>query len=53
MAAQRVGVVLEADRCSLGGAQSVDPEQIGQGAVVNADGLRHLEEPDQLEPVRP
>ena len=28
------------------------PEQVGQGAVVDGDGLGDLEEPDQLEPVQ-
>ena len=34
------------------GAQRVDAEQVGQGAVVHADGLGDLEEPDQLEAVQ-
>ena len=28
------------------------PEQVGQGAVVDGDGLGDLQEPDQLEPVQ-
>lgn len=30
----------------------VDPEQIGQGAVVDADGRGDLEKPDQLETIQ-
>ena len=52
MAAQGLGVVLDPDRGGLGGAQRVDAEQVGQGAVVDGDGLGDLEEPDQLEPVQ-
>ena len=50
--AQGVGVVLDPHRGRLGGAQGVDAEQVGQGAVVDGDGLGDLEEPDQLEPVQ-
>jgi hypothetical protein len=50
--AERVAVVLDPDRGSLGGPEGVDAEQVGQGAVVHADGLRDLQEPDQLEPVQ-
>ena len=52
VAAQGLGVVLDPDRGGLGGAQGVDAEQVGQGAVVDGDGLGDLEEPDQLEPVQ-
>ncbi len=50
--AQCLVVVLDPHRCGFGGAQRVDAEQERQGAVVHADGLRDLEEPDQLEPVQ-
>jgi hypothetical protein len=50
--AQGVGVVLDPYRCRFGGAQGVDAEQVGQGAVVDADGLGDLKEPDQLQPVQ-
>ena len=52
VAAQGLGVVLDPDGSRLGGAQRVDAEQVGQGAMVDADGLGDLEEPDQLEPVQ-
>ena len=52
MAAQGLGVVLDPDRCGFGGSEGVDAEQVGQGAVVDGDGLGDLEEPDQLEPVQ-
>ena len=52
VAAQRLGVILDPDGSRLGGAQRVDAEQVGQGAMVDADGLGDLEEPDQLEPVQ-
>ena len=52
MAAQGVGVVLDPDGGGLGGAQGVDAEQVGEGAVVDGDGLGDLQEPDQLEPVQ-
>jgi len=52
VSAQGVGVVLDPRGCRLGRAQGGDPEQVGQGAVVDADGLGDLEEPDQLEPVQ-
>jgi hypothetical protein len=52
VAAQRLGVVLDPDGGRLGGAQRVDAEQVGQGAMVDADGLGDLEESDQLEPVQ-
>ena len=50
--AQGLLVVLDPDRRGLGGTQGVDPEQVGQGAVVHGDGLGDLEEPDQLQPVQ-
>ena len=50
--AERLAVVLDPHRCSFGGSQRVDAEQVGQGAVVHRDGLGDLEEPDQLEPVQ-
>jgi hypothetical protein len=52
VAAQGLGIVLDTDCCGLRGAQRVDAEQVGKSAVVDADGLRDLEEPDQLEPVQ-
>ena len=52
VAAQRLGVILDPDGSRLGGAQRVDAEQVGQGAMVDADGLGDLEESDQLEPVQ-
>ena len=51
VAAQGLAVVLDLDGCCLGGAEGVDAEQVGQCAVVDADGLGDLEEADQLEPV--
>jgi hypothetical protein len=39
VSAQGVGVVLDPHRGRLGCAQGVDPEQVGQGAVVDAEGL--------------
>jgi hypothetical protein len=51
MAAHGLGVVLDADRGRLGGPQRVDAQQVGQGAVVDGDGLGDLQEADQLEPV--
>ncbi len=53
VASQGLGVILDPDRSRLRRAQGVDAEQVGQGAVVDGDGLGDLEEPDQLEPVRP
>jgi len=52
VAAQGFGVVLDPDGGRLGGSQRVDAEQVGQGAMVDADGLGDLEESDQLEPVQ-
>ena len=52
VAAQGLGVVLDPYRSGFGCAQGVDAEQVGQGAVVDGDGLGDLEEPDQLEPVQ-
>jgi hypothetical protein len=49
---QSLPVVLDSHRCSFGGTQCVDAEQVGQRAVVHGDGLCDLEEPDQLEPVQ-
>lgn len=51
MSAQGLGVILDADRGRFGGAQGVDAEQIGEGAVVDGDGLCDLEEPDEFEPI--
>ena len=51
--AQRLLVVLDPDGGGLGGSEGVDAEQVGQGAVVNSDGLGDLKESDQLEPVQP
>ena len=45
-------VVLDPDRGGLGGTQGVDPEQVRQRAMVDADPLGDLKEPDQLEPVQ-
>jgi hypothetical protein len=53
VAAEGVGVVLGPHRGGLKGAQGVDVEQVGQGAVVHGDGLGDLEEPDEPEPVQP
>ena len=52
MSAERFLVVLDPDGRGFGGAQGVDAEQVGQGAVVHGEGLGDLEEPDQLEPVQ-
>ena len=52
MAAQGLGVVLDPHGRCFGGAERVDAEQVGEGAVVDGDGLRDLEEPDELEPVQ-
>jgi len=50
---QALLVVLDPDcRRLFGGPEGVDAEQVGQGAVVHADGLGDLEEPDQFEPVQ-
>jgi hypothetical protein len=51
VSAQRFLVVLDPDRGGFGGTQGVDAEQVRQRAVVDADGLGHLEKSDQLEPV--
>jgi hypothetical protein len=45
-------VVLDPYCGCFGGAQGVDPEEVGQGAVVDGQGLGDLKEPDQLEPVQ-
>jgi len=52
MPAQGVGVVLDPHRRRFRGAQRVDAQQVGKGAVVDTEGLGHLEESDQLEPVQ-
>jgi hypothetical protein len=52
VAAQRVGVVLDAHRGGFRGAQGVDAEQEREGAVVDGDGLGDLQEPNQLQPVQ-
>lgn len=46
-----LGVVLDPNGC-LRGPQGVDPGQVGQCPVVDADGLGDLEEPDQLESIQ-
>ncbi len=53
MPAERLLVVPGAHRGRLGCAESVIAEEVGQGAVVDGDGLGDLEEPDQLKPVQP
>lgn len=52
VAPEHIGVVLDPHRCRLGGAQGVDPEQVGQRTVVDGDRLGDLEEADQLQPVQ-
>jgi hypothetical protein len=52
IAAQCVGVVLDAHGRGLGGSERVDTVQVGQGPVVHADGPRDLKEADQLESVQ-
>ena len=52
MAAHGLRVVLDTDRGRLGGPQCVDAQQVGQGAVVDGDGLGDLQEADQLQPVK-
>jgi hypothetical protein len=52
MAAHGLGVVLDAYRGGFRGPQSVDAQQVGQGAVVDGDGLGDLEEADQLKAVQ-
>jgi len=51
VASKGVGIVLDPDRGGLGRAQCVDPQQVGQGAMVHGEGFGDLKEPDQLEPV--
>jgi hypothetical protein len=53
VATKGLAVVLDTYGGCLGGSQRVDAEQVGQRAVVDGDGLRDLEESDQLEPVEP
>jgi hypothetical protein len=48
VAAQGLGVVLDPYRRGLRRPKRVDPEEVGQGAVVDADGRGDLEKPDQL-----
>ena len=50
--AQRLPVILDPHSRRFGGAQGVDAEQVRQRAVVDADGLGDLQEPDQLKPVQ-
>ena len=50
--AQEVGVVPDAHRSRLRGSQGVDPEQVGQCAVVDSDGLGDLQKPDQFQSVQ-
>ena len=52
MAAQGLGVVLDPDRGCLRRPEGVDAEEVGQGAVVDGDGLRDLQEAGQLESVQ-
>lgn len=52
VAAQGVGVVLDPHRRSLQPRGAL-MQQVSQGAVVDSDGLGDLEEPDQLEAVKP
>jgi len=52
VSAQGVGVVLDPHGCRLGRAPRVDADQVGECAVVDADGLGDLQEPDQLKPVQ-
>ena len=52
VSAQGLGVVLDPHGCCLGGPQGVDAEEVGQSAVVDADRLGDLEEPDQLETIQ-
>jgi hypothetical protein len=52
VSAERLAVVLDPHRRGFGGAQGVDAEQVGQGAVVHSDALGDLEEPDQLKAVQ-
>jgi hypothetical protein len=51
MASEGLGVVLDPHGCGFGGSEGVDGEQVGQGPVVNGEGLSDLEEPDEFEPV--
>lgn len=53
MAAEGVGVVLDAHCGGFGGAKRVDAEQVRQGTVVHGQGVGDLQESDQLEPVQP
>lgn len=53
MAAQSLGVVLDPRRSGFGRSEGVDAEKVGQGAVVNGEGLGGLERPDQFKPVSP
>ncbi len=46
VAAHRVGVVLDPHPGSFRGAQRVDAQQEGQGAVVHGEGLGDLQEPE-------
>jgi len=48
VSAQGVGGVLDPGRRGFGDTQGVDAEQVGQGAVVDGEGLGDLEEPDQF-----
>ena len=44
--------VLDPHAGGFGGAQRVDSQQVGQGAMVHGERLGDLEEPDQLETVQ-
>ena len=52
MASKGLGVVLDPHRGGFGGAQGVDAAQVRERAVVHGQGLRDLEESDQLEPIQ-
>ncbi len=52
VASQGLLVVLDSDGGRLGGAEGIDAEQVGDGAVVHGECLRDLEEADQLESVQ-
>jgi hypothetical protein len=52
VASKDLGVVLDPHGCGFGCSEGVDAEQVGQGPVVNGEGLSDLEEPDEFEPVQ-
>lgn len=45
-------VVLDPHGCGFGCSEGLDAEQVGQGPVVNGEGLGDLEESDELESVK-